>query len=226
MEMEITEKTEETEGRPYRRTCHICFVALEPDNLTQFCYHRSKYTVGNTDKFRSLVKFDESKPDYDRCYTAECINDIIKTARDAGFFVTYNHPAWSCETYAQYSRYEGMHAMEICNWGCVADGFEDYNPMVYDELLRKDNRIYCIAADDNHNRRPLTSPTSDSFGAFTVIKAEGLPLLNSLNLIVSALVFRSVSTHGAEFNRSDVIGIRRSVIVRVAVVVRIGGIRS
>lgn len=37
---------------------------------------------------------------------------------------------------------------------------------------------------------------------------------------------RSVSTLGAEYNRGDVIGVGRGVIVRVAVVVRIRGIRS
>ena len=58
------------------------------------------------------------------------------------------------------------------------------------------------------------------------LRAEGMPLLNSLILNMSALVCRSVSTFGAEINRSDVIGVRRGVVVRIAVVVRIRGIRS
>ena len=61
-----------------------------------------------------------------------------------------------------------MNAMEICNYGCVAAGYPDYNPGVYDDILRSGRRIYCIAADDNHN------VNEDSFGGFTVIKADSL----------------------------------------------------
>ena len=28
----------------YSKVCHICFIALEPDNVTQICYHRTKYS--------------------------------------------------------------------------------------------------------------------------------------------------------------------------------------
>ena len=42
-EMEVTQ----TRNAPSRskKTCHICLVALDPENLTQVCYHRSKYTL-------------------------------------------------------------------------------------------------------------------------------------------------------------------------------------
>ena len=93
---------------------------------------------------------------------------MIKKGREAGFFVTYNHPTWSLESYPQYIGYEGMNAMEICNYGCLAVGFNDYNPRVYDDILSSGKRIFCIAADDNHNK------DEDSFGGFTVIKAEKL----------------------------------------------------
>lgn len=157
-----------------KKTCHLCFIALEPDNVIHPYWHRSKYLNGNTPKYAHLVQFDESKPDYEREYTPEGINDMIRIGREKGFFVTYNHPTWSMESYPEYSRYEGMNAMEICNYGCVAAGYEDYNPRVYDDMLRCGKRIYAIAADDNHNHSKAGTRHYDSFGGFTMIKADRL----------------------------------------------------
>jgi hypothetical protein len=59
--------------------------------------------------------------------------------------------------------------MEICNYGCLVAGWQEYNPRVYDDMLRAGKHIYCVATDDNHN-----GSHPDSFGGFTVIKAEKL----------------------------------------------------
>lgn len=171
-EMEINEQ-KDGEYR-FKKTCHICLIALEPDNLTQVCYHRTKYLFGNAPSFRDQIRFDQSLPDYERVYSSEGITEIIRTARKAGFFVTYNHPEWSQESYPEYMGYHGMNAMEICNYGCLIEGYDDYNPRVYDDMLRGGERIYCTATDDNHNGRPVGHPKCDSFGGFTVIKAESL----------------------------------------------------
>lgn len=156
------------------KTCHICYIALEPDNLIMPFYHRTEYLFGNSVNYRHLVKFDESKPDYIREYNGECISDMIKQGRDNGFFVTYNHPRWSMENYDQYMSYNGMNAMEICNYGCWINGYGDYNEREYDDMLTGGKKIFCIATDDNHNVHPLDSKNSDSFGGFTMIKAEKL----------------------------------------------------
>ena len=163
-EMEIDEVRQDGKQG---KCCHICLVAIEPDNVTQVCWHRSKYLFGNARNYREQVRFYD-EPDYERSFTHECISDMMRRGREAGFFVTYNHPVWSLEDFRDYSGYEGMHAMEICNWGCVVEGYDDYVPQVYDDLLRLGKRIYCIGADDNHNS------IEDSFGAFTVIKAPEL----------------------------------------------------
>ena len=94
------------------KCCHMCLIALEPDNITQVCWHRNKYTWGNAKNiYASQVKFDENEPDYERVYSPEGISDMMKRGRDAGFFVTYNHPAWSLETALDFSFYENMNAM-------------------------------------------------------------------------------------------------------------------
>ena len=74
------------------------------------------------------------------------------------------------ENYGDYMNYHGMHAMEIVNFGCIEAGYADYNEQAYEYMLRGGKRIFCIAADDNHNRRG----SADSFGGFTMIKAPAL----------------------------------------------------
>ena len=130
---------------PLEKDCHLCFVALTPE-----------------------INDENNKPDFVRDYTHEAVNKMIKTMRESGFFVTYNHPAWSNQDYSDYIGYEGMHAMEIVNYGCVESGYDEYNPHVYDDMIKHGKRVYCIATDDNHNAR------NDSFGGFTMIKAESL----------------------------------------------------
>ena len=145
----------------------MCLVALEPDNLKQVCYHREKYLFGNAVNQRDKIDFYRDEPDYERSYTTACGSDMMKQGREHGFFVTYNHPTWSGEGYEQYMNYEHMHAMEIWNSGCNCEGFDEYNPRVYADLLRGGKRIYCIGADDNHGTREIGK-------AWIMIKADQL----------------------------------------------------
>ena len=101
-----------------------------------------------------------------------------------GFFVTYNHPTWSAEDYRDYMRYDGMHAFEIFNGSCLAAGYEDYNPRVYDDMLKGGKKLYCIGADDNHNSADPDSRKYDSGWAWTMIKADEL----EYSKITSALI--------------------------------------
>lgn len=157
-----------------RKCCHICFIGLEPDNITQPCWHRSAYLFGNAPKYRDMVRYDEKEPDYIRHYSSEGITDIMQTAREKGFFVTYNHPTWSKEDYSNYMGYKGMHAFEMFNGGCIVGGFDEYNPRVYDDILTGGQRIFCIGADDNHNFHSPDSRQFDSGCAYTMIMAERL----------------------------------------------------
>jgi len=171
-EMEFTE----TGDKPtiMKKTAHFCFVAKEPDNLKQVCFHRSKYLIGNAVNYRDEVIFDETEPDFERDHDPVIINKAIEKAKENGFFVTYNHPAWSLENYSHYSRYEGFDAMEMYNYSCLVSGFIDFNEKEYDDLLRLGKRVYCVGGDDNHNSRKIDSRRFDSCGAYTVIKAEKL----------------------------------------------------
>lgn len=146
-------------------SCHICLIALEPDNLKQVCWHRSKYLYANAVNYRDKVLFYEDEPDYEREYTGVCISDMMKKGREKGFFVTYNHPTGSLEDYPTYINYYNMNAMEMYN------GANEYNPRVYDDMLRAGKRIYCIGGDDNHNGPESTVGCA---GSWTMIKADKL----------------------------------------------------
>ncbi len=159
---------------PTGKKVHLGCIALAPDNHFTPCYHRETYFVGNAQENQNLAKPVPGLPDFEREYSAAGINAIIAEAKRLGFFVTYNHPKWSMETEADYTRYEGLDAMEICNYACLTMGYEEYNPEVYDAFLRRGTPLYCIAADDNHNHKAPDSRYWDSFGAFTMIKAEKL----------------------------------------------------
>lgn len=173
-EMEVNEKLPEDVPKLRRRTCHMCLIAIDPATEKQVCWHREKYLFSNSVNYRDQVKFDETLPDYNRVYTGEGVSEMMQMGRESGFFVTYNHPAWSLETRDEYLHYKGMHAMEICNYGCCDEGYEDYVPNIYDEILRSGNRIFCASNDDNHNGSRDKPADHDSFGGFNMIKAEKL----------------------------------------------------
>lgn len=156
------------------KTAHFCFIALSSDQRIQPNKPHDGYLFGHAKEYKHLVEFDENEPVFYRNFTAEKINTAIKNAKERGFFITYNHPIWSLENRESYLTYEGMDAMEICNYGCVCVGYQDYVPQIYDEMLMSGKKLFCLATDDNHNLGPVGTRKFDSFGGFTVIKAEKL----------------------------------------------------
>ena len=154
----------------YIKTCHFCLIALDRDRTVQNIYHNSVYIDKNADK----VDLAKDRAPITRRYDPEFISALMKEAREDGFFVTYNHPVWSLESVEECFRYHGMHAMEIVNYSSYVTGHEERNSNLYDALLHSGEDIYCIAADDNHDVYPIGHPKCDSFGGFTMIKAEKL----------------------------------------------------
>ena len=173
------------------QTVHICLISLSQDNLIHPVWHRTKYLFANAVNYRNKVQYDENKPDFEKEYTPECVNKIISEGRNNGFFVTYNHPVWSMENYKTYSLYHGMHAIEICNYSSLVGGYDECVPHIYDDMLREGEKIFCIATDDNHNIQPLNSRRSDSFGAFTMIKAERLDYPSIANALINGHFYAS-----------------------------------
>ncbi|MBQ8427358.1 MAG: hypothetical protein IJX16_06350 [Clostridia bacterium] len=154
---------------------HLVFIALEPDNLIMPCYRREGLrALGNAFKYVDQIKYDQNKPDFIRTYSIENINKALKEAHETGYYTVYCHPTWNVEDYRQYSQYEPLDAMEICNYDSYKSGIEEYNPRVYDDILRTGKRISCLSVDDCHGGYPVNSVKSDIGGGFTMIKSEKL----------------------------------------------------
>ncbi len=150
-------------------TCHFNFIALDEN-----------------------IESQPLDPDYERSYTPECITDMMTRGRLGNFFVTYNHPSWSQESYNEYSRYNGMHAMEIINHlSAVGSGAAEWNDRVYDDMLRCGKRIFCIAADDTHSKYKQGTEFLTLGGAFTMIKAESLDYKSIANALVNGHFYSS-----------------------------------
>lgn len=156
--------------------CHLCFYPKSLDNMAQTCFDpefiHPKFRWMHTPELRERIKYI-GEP-YKPSYSVESINHIIEEANKNGFLVTLNHIQWSQEKYEQYGEYKGLFAMEIYNTSCERMGLNEYNSAAYDMMLRKGYKMRCVAADDNHNFEPVTSPYSDSFGGFVMVNAENL----------------------------------------------------
>ena len=163
-------------GKDYR-AAHLCFIAGKKDTDVHPLWNPACAYIGNSPDYHHLIKYDpEGYGDSFsmRSNSPECVNASVKRARDAGFFVTYNHPVWSLDDYNQYTRYDGMHAMEIYNTGAEVLSYHSYVPDIYDDILRTGKRIFAVSADDNHNVYPVGHYGCDAFGGFVMIKAEKL----------------------------------------------------
>ncbi len=152
------------------RVCHLNFFALDRHNTITPCYS-SLYDHFIKPQIKDAVHYDG---EYERIYSADGINDIIRRANEAGFLVQYNHPAWSIENATQYLAYEGLFSVEIYNHSCERAGGDSYNVLAFDDILRSGKKIFCTMCDDNHNCYPLDSPKCDAFGGWVMINAEKL----------------------------------------------------
>lgn len=162
----------------HQKTCHICYIAKTPDNVAL------GYSSPEPPIFIKEIPEGETAPEKGgllykvtcpaRRHDPDYINEDMKKAKELGFYITYNHPTWSLESYPDYSRYHGMDAMEISNYDCVIFGYNDDDGRVYDDLLNLGNRIYCTATDDNHNDFSDDSERSDSYGGYIMLAAENL----------------------------------------------------
>lgn len=140
----------------------------------------------------------------ERRYTdVNYINDYIDKMKDLGFIACYNHPYWSLQNYDDFKNLKGFWGMEIYNHGCEGDGLYGYNPQAYDEMLRLGNKLFCVSTDDNHNSYPFGHPLCDSFGGFTMIKAEKLTYKSVMDALLKGDFYSSMGPEIKELYVED-----------------------
>lgn len=180
---------------PNVKVCHICMIAKDQNDRTDPCCRPDCY---KQEKLAPWLDRTENAPDdayNERTYNGEFISAFMKRGHDRGFFVTYNHPDWSLESYPQYSGYSNMDAMEMVNFGCIIAGYDDDNGHCYNDLLNQGKRIYAIATDDNHNHQSSDdSPHCDSFGGATVIAAPELSYSALINALEQGSFYATTGT--------------------------------
>lgn len=165
VEIDVTDKTSD------RRPCfHLNFYAKEPTNTALPCYNPA-YFGSRREKYEKIQKY-VGGTDYKRNY--HNINEMIEEFNKNGFLSCLNHVTWSIQDLEEYRDIKGLFAMEIYNHGCYTEGYDEFNAHAYDELLRRGNRLFCFATDDNHNRYPKNSPRFDSLGGYVMIKSPSL----------------------------------------------------
>ena len=152
----------------YAPEIHINLFAREADNITLIDYapNHCKYLLKNGEYFKTVPQISTGGT---RVYGADYVNKFVAAAKEAGYICSHNHPTWSLEEDETVYKYRGFFSMEICNYIS-----REYNAALYEKVLRRGTRIFCHGSDDNHNRTPLYSRYSDSFGSFTVIEANSL----------------------------------------------------
>ncbi|MBE5770127.1 MAG: PHP domain-containing protein [Clostridiales bacterium] len=155
----------------YGQEVHLNLFARDPRNETMICPHEPYIKYIKPEDRPRLICAGSARP---REYTREYIAEYLKTARENGYLVSYNHPVWSMENEEDILAQDGYFSLEIVNYSAFLLNHLENNGALYDKMLRSGKRIFCHAADDNHNKFPEDHPECDSFGGFTMILAEDL----------------------------------------------------
>lgn len=154
-----------THTGPYQKVYHLNLLSRRADNDVQPYVYPDNMTPGNCRSHFGEIRYAEQLR-YE--HSVEGVNDLIRRANEAGFYVTLNHPFWSLIPEGTYTELKGLHAVEIGNTGCRYHG--DACAAALDAFLRRGTRVLPVGGDDNHNRHG----EADSFGYFTMLRADEL----------------------------------------------------
>ncbi len=202
MELDIVD---ESKLSRFKMTCHLCFIAKSKEESRQ-PYFRIGYEIEKNENGNRWACQTKRNPEDDYAdfpYDPALINEVAKEVRAKGFFVTYNHPTWSRESYPAYINYKDVDAFEMFNGGSFVIGFDEYNPRVYDDMLKSGIKLYAIGADDNHSNHPLSSPKNDEGIAFTMFKAERLDYESIIKSLESGNFYSSEAPEIYELDYED-----------------------
>lgn len=150
-------------GYSFLKTYHLNLYAKDPAARYSSCCSEAAVWLEHSRAFLSPECKGQTQT---RHYSAEFVNGLIRKANEEGFLVSYNHPVWSSQNYADYAALKGLWGVEVYNTGCVRVGLPD-TPQPFDDLLRKGERVFPLATDDSHG-------DGDRFGGFVMVKAKRL----------------------------------------------------
>lgn len=180
-----------TDSVQFNPCYHINFLAKDPHNDVMPRFNPT-YHAGLGKKTEHLERQKYlGTPDYERNYSR--IGEMIADFNRHGFLATLNHVTWSIQDAADYQNLDGLFAMEVFNNSSYVEGFDEINGHEYDAILRRGKRIFCVAADDNHDAaRDPASPYWDSFGGWIVVCAKELTYPAVIDALEKGLFYSSM----------------------------------
>lgn len=184
-ELQLVDETEHPR-KFNQRCCHLGIISKDPHHFKHVYFNPESYDLLRLCKIPEAIPQMESvgKRPGIKEYGTDVIAEVVRTCVENNMLVAFNHPSWSLENdYDSYRYLDGVYAMEIYNNDSYLTGVDEYNPAVYDRMLRDGVRAGCIAADDTHASYPLGDPRCDLFGGWTMILADEL----TYDSVISAL---------------------------------------
>ena len=174
------------------QTCHMGFISLKPNNKVFPLGYKGRFYDKLTPEFQALTEYDDKYViECKRAHTGEYIMQTIRQGHELDYLTIINHPTWSKVTIGEiFEMYQGVDGIEMVNSGCENSGHLEYNPRVYDEMLRGGMNVFCINADDSHSG-PSSNP------AYTMIFAEKLDYESVANALKNRNFY---ATYGPSIN--------------------------
>ena len=147
----------------FTKVYHLNFYSKDPNKTIYNTFDKNALWLKHV---KDYIDPKQWEIQYNRVYSVECINEMIKMANEEGFFVSLNHPVWSLQDYSDYIDLKGLWGVEWHNTGCVYSGYSDTIAPI-DDLLRVGERVFPLATDDAHN-------LDASFGGWVMVKSKEL----------------------------------------------------
>ena len=133
----------------YDKCYHLSLFARDPENTRHICFD-----PGYVRTFWPVHAMEVEAHNFEnRTYSTEFVNHLIRTAREAGWLVSLNHPSWSLQDREDYIDLRGLWGVEVYNSHCDCIGYIEDNEWVYEEMLHAGIPLYPIAADDAHHSK-------------------------------------------------------------------------
>ncbi len=121
------------------------------------------------------------------------VRQITALLQAQGNLCIYAHASWSHLEQEALLDVPGLHAMEIYNHTCEIGYSSGDASAWYDRLLWSGQKIWQMACDDTHQRRP------DLFGGFIVVKAKDLTHASIVESILAGSFYSSQGPQVQDF---------------------------
>lgn len=199
-------------GSPYSYStdCHLNIYPLDEDEFRMICYNPSSIYYPDSRRFIPQLKYIGT-PDFEKEYSKECFQQVIKTAKENNMLVMFNHPSGSLQTHEDMHFFDGVWGLEIYNNGGKPKGQIRYDADFYEYMLKRGNRLFCVATDDSHSDRPPEDPYSDNCGGWVMVKADELSHKSVMTSLKNGNFYASTGPEIKElYMEDDVLHIKTS----------------